>query len=160
MLSRYDVLRPILPVWGIPTRSGSNLHTMMNQLFSDFDRAFERAPAAKATRVAGSPRVQLRDVGEAIEMQANLPGFGMQDIELSVEDTTVTLKATAPATRVPEGFQLIRRERSRSDIEWSFELPYAIDAEGATATLMQGRLHVTLPKVPAAKPRTIAVQAG
>lgn len=161
MLSRYDVLNPLLPVWGIPTSSGSSLHTMMNRLFADFETAFDRDRGSQPPRPrrAGSPRVQLRDVGEAVALQADLPGYRMEDIELSVKDTTVTLKANAPAPEAPEGFTLIHRERNRAGVEWSFALPYPIDAASASATLAQGRLTVTLPKAPEAKPRSIPVKA-
>jgi HSP20 family protein len=161
MLSRYD-LSPLLPVWGFPTGGGSSLHTMMNRLFADFDTAFERERSASRVRPRrpSGPRVQLRDVGEAIAMQADLPGYRMEDIELSIEDTTVTLAARPPALSVPEGFTLIRRERHRAPVEWSFELPYAIDAAAASATLAQGRLVVTLPKATEAKPRNIPVQVA
>lgn len=162
MLSRYNVYDPLLPVWGIPASAGSSLHTMMNRLFADLETAFgsERSgQVAKAPRVSG-PRVQLRDIGEAVAMQADLPGYRMEDIELSIEDATVTLKVNAPAPEAPEGFTPIRRERQRSGVEWSFELPYAIDSARASATLTQGRLYVTLPKAPEAKPRSIPVKAA
>jgi HSP20 family molecular chaperone IbpA len=45
-------------------------------------------------------------------------------------------------------------------IEWAFQLPYAVDADAASATLEQGRLAVMLPKAPEAKPRTIAVKGA
>lgn len=161
MLSRYNVHNPLLPVWGIPASAGSNLHGMMNRLFADLETAFEhRGVAAPRARRAGPPRVQLRDVGDAVAMQADLPGYRMEDIELSIEDTTVTLKVTAPAADIPEGFTPIRRERQRAGVEWSFELPYPIDSAAASATLTQGRLHVTLPKAPEAKPRSIPVKAA
>jgi HSP20 family protein len=162
MLSRYNVHNPLLPVWGIPASSGSSLHSMMNRLFADLETVFDhdRSVAAPRARRASGPRVQLRDVGDAVAMQADLPGYRMQDIELSIEDTTVTLKASAPAADVPEGFTLIRRERERAGVDWSFELPYPIDSAAASATLTQGRLYVTLPKAPEAKPRNIPVKAA
>jgi HSP20 family protein len=161
MLSRYNVHNPLLPGWGIPASSGINLHSMMNRLFADLETAFEhRGAAAPGPRRASAPRVQLRDVGDAVAMQADLPGYRMEDIELSIEDTTVTLKVNAPAPDIPEGFTPIRRERQRAAVEWSFELPYPIDSEAASATLTQGRLHVTLPKAPEAKPRSIPVKAA
>lgn len=162
MLSRYNVHSPLLPMWGIPASSGSGLHTMMNRLFTDLETVLDRdrREAVPRARRAGGPRVQLRDVGEAIAMQADLPGYRMEDIELSIEGTTVTLKAKAPAPDVPEGFTLIRRERQQAAVEWSFELPYAIDSAAASATLTQGRLDVSLPKAPEAKPRSIPVKAA
>lgn len=162
MLSRYNVHHPLLPAWGIPASPGSSLHNMMNRLFADLETVFDHDRSATVPRAqrASGPRVQLRDVGDAVAMQADLPGYRMEDIELSIEDDTVTLKANAPAHDVPEGFKLIRRERPRAGVDWSFELPYPIDSAAASATLTQGRLYVTLPKAPEAKPRSIPVKVA
>jgi HSP20 family protein len=132
----------------------------MNRLFRDFETAFTRSAFTPAARRVATPRVQLRDQGESIALLAELPGLRLEDIELSIEGETVTLKTTARATPVPEGFTALRRERQPAAVEWSFELPYAVDAEQASATLEQGRLSVTLPKAARAKPRTISVKAA
>jgi HSP20 family protein len=156
MLSRYDVYRPLLPLWGIPP---SQLPATMNRLFKDFETAFERREAVAAPARQG-PRVQLRDAGDAIAMVADLPGLRLEDIELTIERGVVTLKTTPKESAIPEGFTALRRERQPAALEWSFELPYPVDAGAASATLEQGRLSVTLPKAPEAKPRTIPVRAG
>jgi HSP20 family protein len=158
MLSRYNVSNPLLPIWGIPSRYAFGVDEMMRRLFTDFDPPFNRAVPGGQRR--NSPRVQLRDTGEAVHVLVDLPGFRMQDIDLAVEGSTVLLRATAPAMTTPEGFALVHRESERNNVEWSFEAPYAVDVNAATATLEQGRLSVTLPKAAEAKPRTIPVKAA
>jgi HSP20 family protein len=132
----------------------------MNRLFQDFETAFARSAFMAPTRPGRGPRVWLRDEGESIAMLADLPGLKLEDIDLSIEGTTVTLKTTPRNAPVPEGFTALRRERQPLAVEWSFQLPYAVDAANAAATLDQGRLSVTLPKAHQAKPRTIAVKAA
>lgn len=158
MLSRYDI-NPLLPLslWSLPSQS---LPSTMNRLFKDFETAFARPNVAATARRSGGPRVQLRDRGDSIAMVADLPGLRLEGIELSIEGETVTLKASSKPSPAPEGFTALRRERQPVAVEWAFQLPYAIDADGATATLEQGRLAVTLPKAPQSKPRTIAVKAA
>lgn len=157
MLSRYNVLGPRLPVWGWggPTRMGG-IHQMMDRLFKDFETTFGSvAPDSRAA--ASSPRAQLRDLGEAVRLLVDLPGASLEQVDLSIENTTVVLRVAAPTSTVPEGFEPVHRERDQRAVEWSFELPYPIDAGAATAVLEQGWLRVTLPKAPEAKPRRIAV---
>jgi len=156
MLSRYDVYRPLLPLWGVPS---SNLQSTMNRLFEDFETAFTRPAVTRAHRRSG-PRAQLRDGGDALRLLADLPGLRREDIELSVVGEKVTLKATPQANPIPEGFTALHRERQTAAVEWSFELPYPIDAAAASATLDQGVLSVSLPKAPEAKPRNIPVKVG
>jgi HSP20 family protein len=156
MLSRYNVYRPLLPLWGVPA---SNLQSTMSRLFEDFETAFTRPAVTRAHRHPG-PRAQLRNDGDSIRLLAELPGLRLEDIELSILGEKVTLKATPQTNPVPEGFTPLHRERQTAAVEWSFELPYPIDAVAASATLDQGLLSVSLPKAPAAKPRNIPIQAA
>lgn len=160
MLSRYNVLDPRLPVWGWggPTRT-NGIHQMMDRLFGDFQTTFHSA-ASDGKSLAPNPRAQLRDLGEAVSVLVDLPGVSLDQLDLSIEDTTVVLRAAARTNPVPEGFSPVYRERNARAVEWSFELPYPIDAGATTAVLEQGRLRVTLPKAIEAKPRRIAVTAG
>jgi HSP20 family protein len=131
----------------------------MNRLFEDFETAFTRPVVTRAQRRPG-PRAQLRDDGSSIRLLADLPGCRLEDIDLSVVGEKVTLKATPQTTPVPDGFTALHRERQTAAVEWSFELPYPIDAAAATATLDQGLLSVSLPQASAAKPRSIPVKAA
>lgn len=156
MLSRYSVYRPVSPLWSAPS---SHLQSTMNRLFEDFETAFARPATPRVQRHPG-PRAQLRVDADSVRLLADLPGFRLEDIELGILGETVTLKATPAATPVPEGFTPLHRERQTAAVEWSFELPYPIDTNTASATLDQGRLSVNFAKAPAAKPRTIAVRAA
>ena len=157
MLSRHDVIHPLSALWGVPQ---GPLSTSMNRLFRDFETAFARSAFAPPARRAAGPRAQLRDTGESIAVLAELPGLRLDDIELSIEGETLTLKTTPRPNPTPEGFSALRRERQPAAALWSFELPYAVDAAQASATLEQGRLSVTLPKAARAKPRIISVKAA
>lgn len=166
MLSRYNVPNPLLPVWGMPSSSGASFQQMMNRLFDNIETALaDTAPVDASGRVYahgnGRVRAQVRDTGDAIAMLVELPGLREQDIELSIEDGVVNLKATRAAeATVPQGFSPVRRERTRKVLDWSVSLPYAVDTSAATATFVQGRLEVSLPKAPEAKPRNIPVKAA
>lgn len=153
MLSRYDVTSPLSPLFAMPSRQ---LASSMSRLLDDLETAFAR-PTSAARR---APRVALRDEGSGLSLVAELAGVSLDDVELAINGATVSLKASAKARPAPEGFTALRRERQPAALEWSFEAPYAIDAEQATATLEQGRLLVKLPKAPEAKPRNIPVKAG
>jgi len=157
MLSRYNVISPLSPLWGVPSNP---LSASMSRLFQDFETAFARSAFSPAARRVAGPRVQLRDQGESIAMLADLPGLRLEDIELTIEGEAVTLKTTPRPAPSPEGFTALRRERQPAAVDWTFALPYPVDAASATATLDQGRLSVTLPKAPEAKPRTISVKAA
>jgi HSP20 family protein len=158
MLLRYNISRPSLPAWAWQSAASTGgLHQMMARLFDEAEPIVRRnRPSADA--VASNPRAQLRDLGESVSMLVDVPGASPDQIELSVEEKTVTLRVEVPASDVPEGFTALKCERRPGRTEWSFELPYAVDAAAATASLVQGRLSVVLPKVPEAKPHFIEVK--
>jgi len=131
---------------------------MMNRLFEDFETT-SRPATASGKAPAPPPQAQLRDLGEAVSMLVNLPGVSPDQLDLSIEDTTVVVRVAGATNPVPEGFSLVHRERNDRAVEWSFELPYRIDAGAANAVLEHGRLRVTLPKATEAKPRRIEVTA-
>lgn len=166
MLSRYNVLNPLPHAWGIPTSSGASFQQIMTRLFDNFETAFgDAAQVDPLGRVYaqgnGRVRAQVRDTGDAIAMIVELPGLREQDIELSIEDGVVNLKAAcAREPAMPQGFSPVRRERAPKVFDWSVSLPYAVDTAAATATVEQGRLEVSLPKAPEAKPRSIPVKAA
>lgn len=157
MLSQYNFLAPRLPVWGWggPTRA-SGIHQLMDRLFEDFETTF-RSPASDGRAATSNPHAQLRDLGEAVSLLVDLPGASLEQVDLSIKDTTVLLRVAAPTNTVPEGFAPLHRERTQHAVEWSFELPYPIDAAATTAVLEQGRLRVRLPKAAQARPRRITV---
>jgi HSP20 family protein len=157
MLSRYNVSNPLLPAWGL-ANPGLGIDQMMRQLFQDFEMALER-PWLAAVRPA-TPRVRVRAAQEDIQLQVDLPGYRMQDIEIGVEGKTFTLRVAAPAPATPEGFSLVHGERKRSALEWSMELPYPIEVEAANASFDHGRLSISLPKSAAARPRVIPVKTA
>jgi HSP20 family protein len=139
---------------------------MMNRLIDNLETALgDTAQADPLGRMFpqqnGRVRAQVRDTGEAIAMIVELPGLREQDIELSIEDGVVNLKVgRATEVAAPQGFSPVRRERTRKALDWSVALPYAVDTSAAQATFEQGRLQVSLPKAPEARPRSIPVKAA
>ena len=154
MLSRYNVASSLFPVLGTPSLHNFGMSEMMNRLFNDFEIALETV----RPRILGQGRVEMRDTGEAVQLAVDLPGCRQEDIDLAIEGTTLSLSAAAPETKVPEGFQLIHRERQPAALQWSVELPYAVQVDEISAAFQHGRLLVTLPKAAAAKPRAIPVK--
>jgi HSP20 family protein len=156
MLSRHNVASSLWPTWSVAVAPRFGADEMLRQLFQDVEMAFQRP----LTKAAPSPQVQFRETTDGAQLLVDLPGYRQEDVELAIEGTTVTLRIAAPPVAKPEGFTPLVRERARGAIEWSLELPFAIDVEAAAATLEQGRLAVALPKAPEAKPRMIPVNAA
>lgn len=128
----------------------TQLRRELDRLFGDFERS-ANAPTTSA--------VTFEDDGTSFVLRADVPGLTENDFQISVAGNTVTLRGERKLD-VPEGHSVHRRERRPFRFAKSFELPTRVDAEKTTATLKNGVLTLTLPKVADAQPRQISVKAA
>jgi len=128
------------------------LHNQMNRLFEDF---YEDAPAARPYG-AGYPAVNLWEDGDAAWAECELPGLGMEDIEVLVTGSEVTINGQRKIAEVNDA-SWQRRERSQGRFSRTFSLPWEIDADKVEAKLLDGVLTVKLPKCESCKPKKVKV---
>lgn len=154
MLTLWSDLNPLARF--APRRSDGfdELRREMNRLFFDFEREF---PGFAFN--AESPEITLDDTGEALVLRAEVPGVAEKDLELQVEEGSVTLRGERKEER-QEGHSVHRKERKDFRFARSFTLPVKVAADKTEAVLKDGILTVTLPKAETAKPRKIAVRAS
>jgi HSP20 family protein len=90
-------------------------------------------------------------------VQASLPGIKPEDVEITVEDGTLTITGrTADEGRSDEGSYLVQEIR-RGTFSRSVTLPNGLEPEGATATFEHGVLTLRIPKAEQVKPRQIRI---
>lgn len=104
------------------------------------------------------PLINVWSDGDALHLDAELPGLSIEDIELTVQDDELTLSGQHVAAPVDEGVTMLHEERRIAAFERRLKLPFEVDADAVTAELKHGVLHVTLPRSEAVKPRRIPVQ--
>lgn len=105
------------------------------------------------------PRANLYDGGEAFVITLPVPGVSAEDLHIdgTAEALTVTGRRQP---RVPEGFSVHRQERVPVEFRRTIALPAKVEVDGIEASLKDGILSITLPKLPELKPRSIQVQVG
>jgi len=105
------------------------------------------------------PSVDILETNEKILLLADLPGVRTEDLKIDLRDNVLTLSGDiAPFEAADEKDLLIEYEVGRYFRQ--FTLSEVIDQQNIDAQLKDGVLRLTLPKVPKAKPRSIAVTAG
>lgn len=105
------------------------------------------------------PALNISETADALAVEAELPGYKMENIEISVMGRDLSIKGQ----RTQEGETKAtwhRRERLAGTFTRVVRLPFDVDAEKVSASLKNGVLHMTLPKAEAARPRRIEVKAG
>ncbi len=93
-------------------------------------------------------------------MKADIPGVEMKDVDIHIENGTLTLKGERKFEREEKNKGFHRMERSYGSFVRYFTLPETVDAEHVHAEYTAGVLTVTLPKKEIAKPRSIKVQVN
>ena len=110
------------------------------------------APAASAVIPAN-----VRDTGEAFEVDLELPGLTLEDIAVVLEGRELTVSGERKLS-LPEGALWQRRERFHGKFARMLRLPTDVESDRVSATLQNGVLTVLCPKSEAAKPRRIQIQ--
>ena len=90
-------------------------------------------------------------------LKAELPGLDRDDIDVTVENSTLVLKGSKKFEADVREENYRRVERSYGTFHRSFSLPNTVDASRVSAEYKNGVLTVTLPFREEAKPRTINV---
>ena len=140
-----------------PWRDLDQLHREMDALFN----RFAGPSTASGTWRGVYPPVNLYETADAYVLTAELPGVAPDDIEVSLEGNTVTLRGDRKIeTPDREGASLHRSERQAGQFRRAFELPAAIEADKVEAVYKNGVLMLRLPKTPEAQPRHISVKTG
>ncbi len=140
-----------------PFREFATLQDRMNRLFGDIYLRDDDV----AARGNWTPPVDIYETGSHdLVLKAELPDMSREDIEVTVENNTLTMRGTKklPADIKEEQFRRI--ERSYGTFTRSFTLPNTVDATKVSADYRNGVLTVTLPYREEAKPRTINVDVA
>lgn len=94
---------------------------------------------------------------DAIVLMADVPGLRPEDVEVTLEGDTLTIRGEFKARA--EGQNYLMRERMTGRFERTLTINTPIDASKIEATFENGVVRITLPKAEAVKPRQITVKA-
>lgn len=90
-------------------------------------------------------RSDVRENDKEYIVEADLPGVNKEDIDISINDGVLTVKAERKSEASDENNGYIRRERAYGSFERSFDIS-EIDDEKIDAEFKNGVLTLTLPK--------------
>ena len=103
------------------------------------------------------PRVDVFDGEENIVIRAEVPGIDKKDLEISVNDTSVTLKGKVTREHKEEKGEYYRCEIGSGEFTRILALPCAVDGSKAAAQLNDGMLELTLPKIEKARRHRVTI---
>jgi HSP20 family protein len=98
--------------------------------------------------------------GRDLVIKVELPDVNREDVEVTVENNTLTLRGEKKLPAEVKEEQFRRVERRYGAFTRSFTLPNTVDAAKVSAEFKNGVLTVKLPFKDEAKPRTINVEVA
>jgi HSP20 family protein len=135
------------------------LGTMQDRINRIFGEAYRRNDDDVLSRGDWLPPVDIfEDGNHEIVLRAELPGLKREDIDIRVENNTLTLRGERKQDSEVKQEQYHRIERAYGAFSRSFALPSTVNTEKVSAAFADGVLTITLPLREEAKPRQIQVQ--
>jgi HSP20 family protein len=125
-----------------------------------FEDAVTRFLVEPQTNRPWAPAVDVFETENELVLKADLPDVELKDIDVRVENQTLTIAGERKFENQESGKGYHRVERSYGNFARSFAVPNAFDTEKINAGYRNGVLTVTLPKKDAARPRQIKVEVA
>ena len=136
-----------------------SLRQAMDRLFDDsFVRPAWTARSWAFGEGASLPLDVRRD-GNALHVEAALPGVNPEDVQITVENGTLTISAESREEQTQENDQgeILVQEIRRGSVSRSITLPAGLEPDKAEATFENGVLRLDIPVAETVKPRQIHI---
>ena len=131
--------------------------TLRNDLDTLLELPFWAGSGRQTQLFSGwTPALDLYQNNDNIVALVELPGLRKEDIEISLQDGTLTISGERKEEPSQEN-GATRTERCTGKFRRSITLPTRVDANKVSATYKDGILTVTLPKAEEAKPKQIQI---
>ena len=138
-----------------PFREVVALQNRMNSLFRDMNEG--EGPISTA---AFTPAADIYEDDKKIILKLEVPGIEQNDIDVRVENSTLTVRGERKFEKDVKEENFHRIERSYGSFSRSFTLPNTVNPEQVNADYTNGVLTITLAKRAEAKPKQIKVNVG
>lgn len=143
----------------------SDLWHSFDDMFSRFRSDFEDLlfptpwtsifPSIPETR---TPLIDLEDQGKNYLLKAEMPGFKKEDIEINVQEDSISVSAEVGWSYDKKEQEYVCKERACKSFYRTINLPEEIDVEKVVAELSDGVLEVNLPKKKPKKTRKVKIK--
>jgi HSP20 family protein len=138
-----------------PARDFARLQGEVNRLFGT-DLGLTRDTES----FGWTPAVDVFEDSEGVTFKFDLPEVDGKDVDVRVEDGTLTIRGERKLEREDKRDGYHRIERAYGTFARSFSLPATLDADKAAAEHKNGVLRIFIPKRAEAKPKSLPVKVN
>lgn len=133
-------------------------HGLMKDFFNDMDPFFGNAPALMQAGVDFNPLMDIKDTEKELSITIDIPGMDKKDIQISIEESMLTIKGEKKAEKQEEKDGYVHTERHFGSFLRRIQLPENVIKDKLNAEYKDGVLKLTAPKKEAPKPETKKVE--
>jgi HSP20 family protein len=126
----------------------------------DIDRVFDAFFGQTDQARRWVPPVDLVEAEDHFVLKADLPGLSEGDVNIEVQDGTLTISGERKAEHEQREKGWYRIERSFGRFSRSLSLPDGVDPDRIEASFSHGVLQVRIPKPEERKPRRISISSA
>ncbi|GAC1338907.1 MAG: Hsp20/alpha crystallin family protein [Candidatus Dormibacteria bacterium] len=139
-----------------------SLHDQMDQLFSQAygGEAPGRSGSGAADQSWMTLPVDIRQTERAFTIQASVPGFRPEDVEVTVEEGVLSIRGRLSQSEETRESGWVRRERRMGSFHRQIGMPAEVRADEVSAEFENGVLTITVPRAQKAQPKRIPVTAS
>ena len=141
-----------------PVMEAGNLHSAMDRLYDELlgpSSGVDRAPVQSVPTYVLP--LDIREVESGYEVQAPVPGFSPEDVEITFSEGVLKIQAQRSAGSTQQQGAYLRKEVAYGNYLRGIQLPGDIDENDITATFDNGILTVSVPKAPRPQPKKIQI---
>jgi HSP20 family protein len=128
------------------------LHREIDRLFSEFAQGM----GPNGANIV--PNIEISETDKTIEVSAEMPGLERKDVDISIEDDTLTIRGEKKVEESQKDKNVQLSERCYGIFYRVLQLPPGIDPSSIQATMSNGILKVTIPKPAKSEPKKIEVK--
>lgn len=139
-----------------PVRDLLSMRTAMDRFFDDDFRPFQWLSGSYA---GPSLPLDVTTDADSVTIEAALPGIKPEDVDITVENGTVTISGKTADERTAEEGSYVLQEIRRGSFSRTVSLPNGLEPDKASATFENGILRLEIPKAEQLKPRQIKISA-
>ncbi len=130
----------------------------LGRFFEDFLRPLNELSLSNGS--SWQPTANIAESKDAYEISLELPGLKKDDIEVNLENNTLTVIGKREEEKQEKSKEYHRIERRYGSFCRSFSLPTRVEAGKIHASYEDGLLEVTVPKAEEAKKKTVKVEVS
>jgi HSP20 family protein len=154
MVVRWDPFRDLMSIQG-------ELNRLFDRtLAGDESRGGRELATASVAADSWTPALDVYEGQDGLELTLDLPGIDPEAVELTVEDSVLTISGRREFRSDVSEENYRRVERRYGSFARSLVLPPTADAEGIEASFDKGVLTIEVPTREAAKPKKIEIKAS